>query len=101
MKKFSKSDEKFLCKNCNKMVDKLGYTSRNHCPFCLYSLHVDNNPGDRTNICKGLMKPIDIEINSKKGNIIIHKCQKCGELKKNISAKDDNEKLILKLLSKS
>ena len=60
MKKFIVRDEEFICENCNKLVNKLGYTSRDHCPHCLYSKHVDINPGDRLNECKGLLKPIQI-----------------------------------------
>ncbi|MDO4282434.1 MAG: RNHCP domain-containing protein [Clostridia bacterium] len=41
---FIKNDNGFICKNCGKKVEKLGYTSRDHCNFCLYSLHVDIEP---------------------------------------------------------
>ena len=51
-KKFKEIDEGFICENCNKKVSPLGYTSRDHCPYCLYSMHVDINPGDRQNSCK-------------------------------------------------
>lgn len=101
MKVFSKNDEQFVCKNCKKKVEPLKYTSRNHCPHCLWSLHVDINPGDRQNPCQGLMKPIDIEISSKKGYVVVHKCQVCGKIKRNVCANDDSEKLILKIISKS
>ena len=47
MKKFNMIDEEFICENCLNKVQKLGYTARDHCPFCLYSKHVDINPGDR------------------------------------------------------
>ena len=97
MKKFNKNEEGFICANCKRQVLPLGYTSRNHCPYCLYSLHVDNNPGDRSNACHGLMKPIGILIN-KKGTVIVHKCQKCNEVKKNISATDDSQKQILNVM---
>ena len=95
---FKKNDNSFVCENCGKQVDKLKYTSRNHCNHCLHSLHVDNDPGDRANECKGLMKPIGLEYNSNKGGyIIIHRCSKCGEIKKNKSSEDDDYKEILKL----
>ena len=61
MKKFNMIDEVFTCENCGKNVDKLNYTARDHCPYCLYSKHVDINPGDRMNECKGLLEPIGIE----------------------------------------
>lgn len=85
-KLFSKNDNGFVCKNCGFEVLPLGYSSRNHCPKCLCSLHVDINPGDRANPCGGIMKPISVETDAKKGFIIIHKCQKCGEIKRNRAA---------------
>lgn len=56
-KRFSKNDSGFVCAHCGKKVEPLGYTSRNHCPFCLWSLHVDENPGDRACECGGEMEP--------------------------------------------
>ena len=46
-KRFVKNDSGFVCSHCGKKVEPLGYTSRNHCPFCLWSRHVDIFPGDR------------------------------------------------------
>ena len=96
MKKFNMIDEKFKCLNCGYSVDKLNYTARDHCPMCLYSLHVDNMPGDRANTCMGLMKPIGIE-KYKNTYKIIYKCNKCHLIHKNIMANDDNYDLIIKL----
>ena len=95
-KKFTMIDEKFICENCYNNVDILGYTARDHCPNCLYSKHVDIFPGDRENKCKGLLKPIGIE-KFKDTYKIIYKCQKCGETKKNIMAKDDDYDKIIEL----
>lgn len=96
MKKFTMRDEKFVCENCQKQVEKLNYTARDHCPFCLYSKHVDINPGDRQNTCQGLLKPISIE-KFKNTYKIIYKCQKCNKSHKNIMAIDDNYSLIIEL----
>ena len=96
MKKFIVRDEEVICENCNKLVNKLGYTSRDHCPHCLYSKHVDINPGDRLNECKGLLKPIQIE-KFKNTYKIIYKCTKCNILHKNIMANDDNFDKIIEL----
>lgn len=96
MKKFKMIDEQFICENCKTKVEKLNYTARDHCPNCLYSKHVDIMPGDRNNLCKGLMKPISIE-KYKNTYKIIYKCSKCGQLHKNIMANDDNYDLIIKL----
>ena len=96
MKNFTMRDEKFICENCNKEVSPLGYTSRDHCPYCLYSKHVDINPGDRANPCQGLLKPIGIE-KFKNTYKIIYKCDKCNQVHKNIMAKDDNMDVIIEL----
>lgn len=97
-RKFTEIDEEFICENCGNKVPKLGYSCRNHCPNCLHSKHVDINPGDREETCHGLLKPIDIEINSKKGNIIVFKCMKCGSIRKNKVAEDDNTDLIYEII---
>lgn len=99
-KLFTKLDEEFICENCGKHVDKLGYTSRNHCPYCLYSKHIDKNPGDRMEECGGLLEPIGAEIDNKKGYIIIFKCKKCGAIRRNKVAKDDDMDLVIKLTAK-
>ena len=88
-----------ICENCNKKVERLNYSCRNHCPSCLYSKHVDVNPGDRAEKCHGLLKPIGIENNPKKGFVIVYKCEKCGAIRRNVAAKDDNMSLIIKLSS--
>lgn len=97
MKVFTKNDTSFVCQHCGNPVAPLGYTSRDHCPFCLASLHVDINPGDRANTCKGLMFPIDID--NKKGYKIKYLCSKCGQTHNNKSAEDDNFKTILSVMN--
>lgn len=96
MKKFQMRDENFTCENCNYNVKKLNYTARDHCPNCLYSKHVDINPGDRANPCHGLLVPISIE-KFKNTYKIIYKCQKCNQIHKNIMANDDNYDKIIEL----
>ena len=101
-KRFTKNDSGFTCANCGATVLPLGYTSRNHCPFCLCSLHVDINPGDRANTCGGILRPIRTEPDAKRGYVITHKCDKCGQLSRNKSAHEakvqpDNMELIIKL----
>ncbi len=96
MKTFNMIDESFICEHCGKNVQKLNYTARDHCPYCLYSKHVDIMPGDRKNSCCGLLEPVSIE-KFKDNFKIIYKCQKCKELHKNIMAKDDDMNLIIKL----
>ncbi len=95
---FTIVDEEFICENCGNKVQKLGYSCRNHCPNCLHSKHVDINPGDREETCHGLLKPVDIEINPKKGYVIVFRCIKCGEIRKNKVAIDDNMDLIYEII---
>ena len=94
---FTEIDEEFTCENCRKHVPKLGYSCRNHCPYCLHSKHVDVNPGDRAEECHGDLVPVGAEIDSKKGYVIIFKCKKCGKIRRNKAAEDDNMDLIIKL----
>ncbi|MBE7074949.1 MAG: RNHCP domain-containing protein [Clostridiales bacterium] len=101
MKTFTKNDNGFTCQNCGKMVSPLGYTSRDHCPFCLCSLHVDITPGDRQNSCMGIMKPFDLEYSQNKGYVIVYKCSKCNKIHKNKVANDDDKILITKVANKT
>lgn len=96
MKVFNMINENFICENCGKEVQKSDYTARDHCPYCLFSKHLDINPGDRLNECKGLMKPIGIE-KFKDSFKIVYKCSKCGEIHKNICLRDDNMDEIINL----
>ncbi len=95
-RRFQKNDDGFVCSHCGRQVHSLGYTSRDHCPYCLYSLHVDIFPGDRANDCCGLLEPIGLDTN-KKGYQIVYKCQTCGKIVKNITAQDDNKKEIIRI----
>ncbi len=91
-KKFQRNIEDFECENCGYKVYGNGYT--NHCPICLWSKHVDINPGDRKSGCLGMMEPISVNI--KAGQyVIIHKCKRC-KCEKNIKAKtnDSMDELI-------
>lgn len=74
----------FQCEQCGSQIKPLTNGSfRNHCPYCLYSKHMDDKPGDRASVCKGLMAPIGIEYSSKKGYQLVHECLKCRKVGKN------------------
>ena len=93
----------FICVHCENVIIALTNGSyRNHCPFCLYSLHVDECIGDRASGCNGKMEPKGIIHNSKKGYQIIHICQKCGVKRNNKIAENtemaDALDMILKLM---
>lgn len=96
MKRFTMKDEAFICEQCGQEVKQLNYTARDHCPYCLYSKHVDILPGDRNNTCHGLLKPIGIE-KFKDTYKIIYRCETCRELHKNIMAQDDDMDVIIVL----
>ncbi len=98
MKRFFMMDASFRCEHCGQEVPPLQYSARDHCPFCLYSKHVDINPGDRKNTCQGLLKPVGIE-KYRDTYKIIYKCERCQMLHKNTIAKDDDMNLIIALSS--
>jgi hypothetical protein len=52
-------------------------------------MHLDINPGDRAADCGGIMEPVRVEYNSKKGYQIVHRCMRCGTEARNIAALDD------------
>jgi len=92
MKKFTKNTEDFVCEKCGKEIKGDGYT--NHCPDCLWSKHVDNNPGDRACDCEGMMEPFRIEKEGS-GYILTHRCTKCNHVKRNkIHTNDDFDEVV-------
>jgi len=100
---FIAKNEGFICQNCKKQVDpvKYGGSYRNHCPFCLYSKHVDGEiPGDRKGTCRGLMKPIGVFTRRTGEYVLVHKCVKCGFERYNRIAGDDDFEKIIKLSSR-
>ncbi len=101
VKKFTMKDENFVCEVCGALVEKLSYTARDHCNKCLCSKHVDINPGDRSSSCKGVLVPIAIEKGKKDEFKIVYKCNKCGMIKRNVAAKDDNFDKMLEIMRQS
>ncbi len=93
-KLFQKNIEDFVCEKCGNEVKGSGYT--NHCPKCLWSKHVDVNPGDRLANCGGMMKPIKVEF--EKGDYLItHHCEKCQFERRKKVEKDDNFDEVIKI----
>ncbi len=92
---FKKKVENFTCEQCGTVVFGDGYT--NHCPECLWSKHVDQNPGDRAETCRGLMKPRNVEVNGGEMSII-HQCISCRKKQKNRRGYHDNHLAILKVM---
>ncbi|MFA7193691.1 MAG: RNHCP domain-containing protein [Candidatus Paceibacterota bacterium] len=91
-KTFQKTVENFECEHCHNPVSGNGYT--NHCPACLWSKHVDINPGDRAATCGGMMKPTALE-NENGEYVVTHTCIKCSYKKRNkISPTDDFDVVV-------
>jgi len=99
-KQFRPLNEGFTCKNCGRQVEPIVYggSYRNHCIYCLYSLHVDSDtPGNRMSDCEGLMKPIGVFTRKSGEFVLVHKCEKCGFERYNRIAGDDDFDLVTKL----
>ncbi len=90
----------FVCERCGRCVEPITNGSyRNHCPFCLFSKHVDRVPGDRRSDCGGLMQPVGTVRKSGTGLQIVHRCLVCGAVRRNKAAEftrqpDDIEVII-------
>jgi hypothetical protein len=89
-----------VCGHCGVDVslDAPGTSHRNHCPSCLWSRHLDRNvPGDRKADCPGGMEPIAVTIRGERRWMLIHRCTRCGRLRMNRTAADDNVLLLMQL----
>ena len=89
----------FICRHCNQAVPPTssGGHHRNHCPWCLWSLHVDLTTGDRRSGCRGEMEPIAVWVQKNGEWSIVHRCSKCGIIRTNRIAGDDNEYTLVSL----
>jgi hypothetical protein len=98
----------FCCKHCGSHVSAVpllsGVNNRNHCPYCLWSRHLDlYQSGDRLSACKGGMQPVALAFKQErkkygKGQgelMLVHLCVECDRVSANrIAADDDNETLL-------
>ena len=69
--------------------------NRNHCPHCLHSVHLDLRPGDRRSACRGLMIPVAVWVRDDGEWCLLHRCERCGTIRSNRIAADDNEVALL------
>ena len=86
-KQFQRTIENFTCERCGANVIGNGYT--NHCPNCFTSKHVDNYPGDRAALCKGLMCVTHVELEQGEW-VVTHTCEVCGIKRRNKVQPEDN-----------
>ena len=94
--------ESFTCKYCGRLVTpgEAGTDHRNHCPYCLHSLHLDIEPGDREADCGGIMEPVAVWVRKHGEWAIIHRCTRCGQLSSNRIAADDSPLLLMSIASR-
>jgi hypothetical protein len=105
------AEDSFQCRQCGALVYTQpilsGVQNRNHCPYCLCSLHVDHfESGDRLSACKGIMHPIGLAVKpgrNKYGGkapgelLLIHHCLECGKLSINRLAADDQADMLMEI----
>lgn len=91
----------FICIHCGHRAEARphGTRHRNHCPRCLWSRHVDRQPGDRASTCHGPMEPIAIGTRREEW-IVIHRCRSCGALNASRSAGDDDALQLLSIAAR-
>lgn len=91
-------DEAFTCASCAAQVPPGGARVRDHCPACLYGLHVDGEvPGDRAAGCGGALRPTGLE---RRGEelVLTHTCALCGVVRR-VRAHPDDDPAALRALS--
>jgi hypothetical protein len=110
----SRTDDGFHCKQCHAYVSPAsfpgGVRNRNHCPYCLWSRHLDLYvAGDRLAACKSPMEPIGLtrKITIKKYGsdhgelMLIHLCTECNRVSINRIAADDDPESVFNLFKSS
>jgi hypothetical protein len=111
-----KNQEKgFECLHCHNYVSVetliSGVQNRNHCPYCLWSRHVDSRvAGDRLSACKAQMRPVGLTLKRvhKKYNqeaqgelMLIHQCVVCSKVSINRIAADDDTQTVIEIFESS
>jgi len=105
----------FKCASCHAIVSSMhmlsGVNNRNHCPYCLWSCHLDlYSAGDRLAACKAGMKPIGLTLKKSRNKyqleprgelMLIHACTECAIVSINRIAADDDPKTVLSVFQSS
>jgi hypothetical protein len=105
----------FTCKQCQGTVYThpiiSGVQNRNHCPYCLWSRHVDwMRAGDRLSACKAIMQPIGLTVKQNRNRyaagwtgelMLVHCCSECGKLSINRIAGDDQAERLMEIFHAS
>jgi hypothetical protein len=105
----------FHCGNCGALVSSMnmlsGVQNRNHCPYCLWSRHLDlYSAGDRLSACKAGMKPIGLTMKKSRNKyqlsprgelMLVHTCTECDTLSINRIAADDDPQTVFGVFQSS
>jgi len=98
----------FRCVHCGHIVPSAhwlsGVNNRNHCPYCLWSRHLDlYAAGDRLSACKAPMQPVALTTKRSRNKygsghgelMLVHLCMHCEDVSFNRIAADDDAETLL------
>jgi RNHCP domain-containing protein len=104
----------FKCTHCQSIVSSAhmlsGVNNRNHCPYCLWSRHLDLfAAGDRLSACKASMQPVGLTTKHSRNKysnghgelMLVHLCVECAQVSINRIAADDDAQTLLSILADS
>ena len=105
----------FKCLNCRGYVSSAemlaGVGNRNHCPYCLWSRHLDLfEAGDRLAACKAPMRPMGLTLKRSRNKyasavsgelMLVHLCTECDRISINRIAADDVPEMIIEVFEAS
>ena len=104
----------FKCAHCGHIVSSVhwlsGVNNRNHCPYCLWSRHLDlYAAGDRLSACKAPMQPIALTSKRSRNKyshgygelMLVHQCTACDSISINRIAADDDAGMLLVIFNNS
>ena len=105
----------FRCAHCHALVSSAhlvsGVNNRNHCPYCLWSSHLDLfAAGDRLSACKAPMSPIGLTMKRGRNKyqreprgelMLVHECTECNALSINRIAADDDPDTVMAVFHES
>jgi hypothetical protein len=100
----------FRCTHCGYYITATrmmcGVNHRNHCPYCLWSRHLDLFvAGDRLSACKASMRPIGLTMKPTRNKsvlgggelMLVHICEDCGQVSINRIAADDDAQSLMEV----
>ena len=104
----------FECAHCGYIVSSAhwlsGVNNRNHCPYCLWSRHLDLYvAGDRLSACKAPMRPVALTCKRNRNKyasghgelMLVHQCVDCDNVSINRIAADDDTETLLEVFDTS